>query len=346
MAGSLAPPMMGVPVPSLVCHGRSPDADLTYRHLVRNGPATVGAIAGDLGMDRRRVLTALDELATIRAARARPAPQGTATWTATPPAEVLDSLRRPRGRTVPHDANPALNRYQLPGIPTTEPLALGDDLHYLPSRSATRARLAELVAVASHEHLAMHPEAVFEPESLRAAAPMDRELLARGVRMRVLGVQPDQADHRVHRRSTVRPTYRLARQLPVKLLVIDRKVALFPVAPENLERGYLEVAQAPVVAALVALFERHWDQAAEPQECTMPQIVLTPRERVLITLLAQGHTDATAARELRVSPRSVSNMLRSLMDRLEVDNRFQLGLALGSAHAIPTPALPVPSNEE
>jgi DNA-binding CsgD family transcriptional regulator len=227
-------------------------------------------------------------------------------------------------------------------------MALGDDLRHLPNRAITRARLAELVAVARHEQLAMHPETVFDTESLQAAAPMDRDLLTRGVRMRVLGVQPNDTSHLVHRSvpDGARPDYRHAGEVPAKLIVIDRKVALFPVAPRDLERGYLEVAQPSVVAALVALFERHWDQAAELEECSMPQVVLSSRERALVALLAQGHTDATAARELRVSPRSVSNMLRSLMNRLEVENRFQLGLALGASHAIPTHGRPAPSDKE
>lgn len=69
----------------------------------------------------------------------------------------------------------------------------------------------------------------------------------------------------------------------------------------------------------------------------MPEVVLSSRERALISLLAQGHTDVTAARELGLSPRSVSNMMRQLMDRFQVENRFQLGLALGAQHAVPLP---------
>jgi DNA-binding NarL/FixJ family response regulator len=59
-------------------------------------------------------------------------------------------------------------------------------------------------------------------------------------------------------------------------------------------------------------------------------LTLDSRERTLILLLAAGHTDASAARRLRVSPRTVTNILRNLMDRLCVDNRFQLGVALGA----------------
>jgi DNA-binding NarL/FixJ family response regulator len=58
-------------------------------------------------------------------------------------------------------------------------------------------------------------------------------------------------------------------------------------------------------------------------------VLFTAREKALVELLAAGHTDASAARRLGLSPRTVSYTVQSLMDRLEVENRFQLGLALG-----------------
>jgi LuxR family transcriptional regulator, transcriptional regulator of spore coat protein len=61
----------------------------------------------------------------------------------------------------------------------------------------------------------------------------------------------------------------------------------------------------------------------------LPKITLSDRERALVLLLAQGHTDVSAAEKLGISARSVTNILRTLMDRLGVENRFQLGLALG-----------------
>jgi LuxR family transcriptional regulator of spore coat protein len=74
-------------------------------------------------------------------------------------------------------------------------------------------------------------------------------------------------------------------------------------------------------------------------ELHVPRITLTGRERELIALLAEGHTDVSAAEHLKISPRSVTNILRSLMDRLGVENRFQLGLALGFLRKayVPTP---------
>ncbi|MFE4540312.1 LuxR C-terminal-related transcriptional regulator [Streptomyces scopuliridis] len=61
-----------------------------------------------------------------------------------------------------------------------------------------------------------------------------------------------------------------------------------------------------------------------------PHLVLDERQLRLIALLLAGHTDVSAAHRLGVSPRTVTNMLRALMNRLGVDNRFQLGAALGT----------------
>jgi DNA-binding NarL/FixJ family response regulator len=68
---------------------------------------------------------------------------------------------------------------------------------------------------------------------------------------------------------------------------------------------------------------------------------LSPREQAVVALLVLGHTDAGVARELRISERSVSGVLRSLMDRLSVENRFQLGVALGALKLVsPPPGVP------
>jgi DNA-binding NarL/FixJ family response regulator len=71
-------------------------------------------------------------------------------------------------------------------------------------------------------------------------------------------------------------------------------------------------------------------EPAGPHDTQEVRVVFSPREKALVELLAAGHTDASAARRLGVSPRTVSYTLQSLMDRLEVENRFQLGLALGT----------------
>ena len=333
MPRSLDTVSVGAAVPSLVPWGLSPDADLVYRAMATVGATTAGGLARELGMARHRIGNALAELESIDAVLpARPAPARATTWTPRPPAEVMDSLRRARAERA---AQRAVRR-----LPELAPRAsvpyewmLPDVARHLKTRALTRMRLAELTGVARHEHLAMNTERVFEAASARSAVPMDRKLLQRGVAMRVLGVHaadPDPLWSYGRGPDERRPDYRTASVVPMKLIVIDRKVALLPVAQDDFARGYLEVAHPPLVAALVALFDRHWETARDPLENALPDLVLSARERAVIVLLAAGHTDLTAARELRISQRSVTNVLRSLMDRLGVDNRFQLGLALGA----------------
>jgi DNA-binding CsgD family transcriptional regulator len=75
----------------------------------------------------------------------------------------------------------------------------------------------------------------------------------------------------------------------------------------------------------------HTDRSADAERmgAVIRCLTLTERERKLIALLAEGLTDESAARRMQLSSRTVTNILRSLMNRLGVDNRFQLGLAIG-----------------
>jgi DNA-binding CsgD family transcriptional regulator len=76
---------------------------------------------------------------------------------------------------------------------------------------------------------------------------------------------------------------------------------------------------------------QHPARRPAPPDAGAPRFTprFTPRERALISLLTAGHSDAGAARGGGVCPRTVSSILRSLMDRLGVGNRFQLGVAVG-----------------
>jgi DNA-binding CsgD family transcriptional regulator len=323
--------------PSLTAWGISADADLIYRCLLAFGAQSTMDLQRSLGIPRHRVTDGLDELAAAGAVRRR-AGKPSRVWTSVPVSDVVASLRRRRTRTGPvaHLQEPrAVVERALPGS-----VPLGDRVRHLPTRALTRTRLAELVRVARHEHLAMSPERSYDAESARAAVPLDRRLLQRGVRMRVLGAQPTGVDPLVgygRAPDELRPEYRESPDVPMKLIVVDRRVALFPVTPADLERGYVEVTDEAVVAELAARFDREWAAAEQPEESRMRQISLTEREQALVNLLVRGHTDSTAARELRVSRRTVSTTVSRLMEKLGVTNRFQLGVALGALHLLPAP---------
>jgi DNA-binding CsgD family transcriptional regulator len=353
---------LGTAVPSLVRWGLSSDADLVFRTVATFGPRSARALAGELGLPSRRIDDALEELHAAGAAtpithgtgRARQRPL----WATRRPRDVVSSLRSRRLRLVDPDVQARSHREVVGPLlerngrgPNTvagpPPLGgdIGDGVRYLASREWTRQRLAELVAVERREHLAINTEQSFDAASARAAGPLDRHLIQRGVRLRVLGLPPADGD-RLHVGAALldRPScgYREAPWMPMKLIIIDQERAFFPADPDDLDRGYLELSQPAVVRALVKLFEQHWANATDPRRYRMPEIVLSDSERRLIALLAQGHTDLTAAQEMHISSRSVTNMMRRLMDRLGVDNRFQLGLALGALRVADLPPVSTP----
>ncbi|WP_433303987.1 LuxR C-terminal-related transcriptional regulator [Actinoplanes sp. CA-030573] len=345
---------IGTAVPSLVRWGASPDADLVYRTLVTFGPHTRRALGVELSMPARRIADALAELEVSGAVAVgcdESDPRRTRQWSALAPDLVIASLRRRRMRLVDQRAVAESHRWVVAGLrarlgslalPLSTPAfggLLTDQLRYLPSRELARVRYGELLP-GRRETLTINPEQAFDAESARTGAAFDRRLIAQATRMRVLGVPPADCDA-LTPPEPYHPAYQVRESLevPFKLIVLDRAVALLPADPERIERGYLEVSHPHVVQALTELFEKHWQQGRDPSVGAVMPILLTAREQAIVDLLALGHTDTTTAACLRISARSVTNILRRLMDRLGVENRFQLGLALGAMRAARPPHL-------
>ena len=322
------------PIPSLTRWGLSADADMIFRTLTLCGPHEVATIVSELGISRPRAHRALSDLYDAGVARIATS-TGKQVWIAAAVGSALERLCKLRARRRPPPPSRQLSIEDI----AQRSVNLGPGLRYLASRELARQRLSVVTVAARHESLAINPEPVFDVASLQAAGPMERVLQDRGVHARVLGVQladPTLLSPFVEN-SIPMLVYRQMPSLPMKLVVVDRKTAFFPVDPSQFERGYLEIDQQTIVESLVAVFERHWDAAAEPLERLMMDFTVSPREEAVIALLVYGCTDASTANRLGISERSVSNIVRSLMDRLGVDNRFQLGVALGAIRAAPLP---------
>jgi DNA-binding CsgD family transcriptional regulator/biotin operon repressor len=357
-AHSTAVPL-GAAVPSLVRWGLSVDADLVFRTLVTFGPRSEQVLAAELGLSRQRTADAVGELRAAGAAASALDGGGTVSrrtqiWTHLPPADVIAGLRSNRLRLVdPHTqarthrglVRTLVDRLGGVGVtisPATAAGLTGERIRLLPTRELTRIRVRELGRSERFDRMVINTEQVFDAQTRVSGTERTRSVVARGIPIRVLGVPPADGDLYQPGEELVNQTtfqYREAPAVPIKLFLLNRRHALFPIDPLDFERGYLEVTDRALVESLVMVFEQHWAGACDPQRHAVPSIVLSDRERDLIDLLAAGHTDVTAAAQLRISSRSVTNVLRSLMDRVGVDNRFQLGLTLGSMRAAAPPPL-------
>ncbi|MEV6304305.1 LuxR C-terminal-related transcriptional regulator [Actinoplanes sp. NPDC051861] len=311
--------------------GLSPLADVIYRTLVLLGPAGGARLSRELGVEPCRVDRAVEELADFGAIRLAEPSGGETCWAAREVDEVALIVRRRRAPIAHADSCrrhvAAVAGIHLDRIPQ-------ERIRVLPSRYHTRHRIADLAAGERVEHLSIHTEDVITAEAARVAGPIDQALIDRGVRMRVLGLAPRDG-------SVSRPPpgfeYREATSLPLKLMVFDRRVALFPLDPADFNAGAVEVSDPDAAAQLTQLFWRIWRTSHDPSSREVSAIVLTSREKAIVTLLAAGASEEATAAELGLSRRTVVYALRALMDRLGVENRFQLALVLGADGAVPIP---------
>jgi DNA-binding CsgD family transcriptional regulator/biotin operon repressor len=348
----------GAAVPSLVRWGLSVDADLVFRTLVTFGARSQRDLATELGLSRQRVVDAVAELRAAGAAIAASANGGAGKqspiWIPRPPAEVIAGLRARRMRLVDPLAQ-ADHHYGLlrllterlgdAGV-TIAPAAiagtLSDHVRFYPNRKVARERQTELGRASQFDRLVINTEQSFEPAVVSTAGPLTKALVERNINIRILEPPPIDGDQYQPGEEFVNGTtyqHREAPQMPLKLIVLDRRTAFFPINALDYDRGYLEVTHPQVVDPLISVFESTWAAATDPRRYGVPQIMLSDREQKLIELLAEGHTDISAAQQLKISARSVTNIMRSLMDRVGVDNRFQLGLTLGTLRAAAPPPL-------
>jgi DNA-binding CsgD family transcriptional regulator len=309
----------------------SAHADLVFRTLTVVGSATCRQLARHLDVEVGRLGQALDELAAVGAVR-RFSEGRDWRWAAVEVGRVVALLHRRRAPVVLEDRHrrhlAAVAGLSLDRIPAH---AVGR----LPTRESARARIAELAALERHEHLAINTEDTITADAAAAAAPLDRALLARGVRMRTLGLPPRDGSRRGDPPSG--SEHREAEDLPLKLMVFDRQTALFPADPTDFDAGAVEVSDADAVAHLTQLFYRIWSMSQDPRRQETPDVMLTVREQAIVALLSAGVSEEEAATRLGLSRRTVVYALRALMDRLGVENRFQLALVLGAARAVPLP---------
>jgi DNA-binding CsgD family transcriptional regulator len=321
-------------VPALGRWGISPHADLVYRGLVLSGPATRQQLARRLGIIPARIDAALEELAEIRAVQ----PVGRSPGRRWHPVDTDTVLSRIRRRREPVRLDDHRRRHlaavaglHLNQVPATA-------INRLSRRSAVRERIAELVAAEKHEHLAINTEDIIQVDAAAAASPLDRALVARGVRLRTLGLVPREGE--LDNTLTPGIEHRHTHELPLKLMVFDRRSAIFPADPADFDAGAIEIDDATAVASLTELFYRTWNAAENPRGREVPPIVLSAREQKIVALLAAGLSEEAVATELGISRRTVLYALRALMDRLGVENRFQLALVLGAANAVSVPVNP------
>ncbi|MEV4074291.1 LuxR C-terminal-related transcriptional regulator [Nonomuraea fuscirosea] len=113
-----------------------------------------------------------------------------------------------------------------------------------------------------------------------------------------------------------------------QLLVFDRSVAFVRITPVPFAPGALVIRQQSLITTLIDLFEQTWIRA---REVTEPGQRLTPREREVLALIAEGRSNSAVARALSISEAAVGKHVASVFTKLDLpasedDNRRVLAV--------------------
>ncbi|MFJ8645330.1 LuxR C-terminal-related transcriptional regulator [Streptomyces sp. NPDC093546] len=334
-AGQSDTEMPGMRDTHLSCLGIGPHAGMIYKAMIRNHEWGVDDLVGQLGLTEDEIRRGLDELAA--SALIRPSWEDPGMFSVVKPSvaigalisaqqqEILEMQRRlEEGRAAMVDlmAEFELGQGEFQG---------GGGIECLSGLDSVRLFLEEISQEAASEVLALIPRASLTPESMEASRALDEKVVARGVDVRTVYLDSVR-NHPATRRYAAwlnehGGEVRTAPLLPMRLILVDQKVALLPMDLQDSGRGALVVRQPSIISALLALFARIWDDARPLGTSEQPDDQgLSPQERELLRLLACGMTDEAAGKQLAISVRSVRRLMSDIMARLEARSRFEAGV--------------------
>lgn len=165
------------------------------------------------------------------------------------------------------------------------------------------------------------------PDAIQRRGPATlRAALGRGARVRQVtsraGLLADQELGAIVYRAGGEA--RVVDQVPLKVSIIDRRVAMLPFDLAVLANGFQIVRDPKLVAALVTVHQSLWGAGDEPLGLDRD---LPPRHLAgVVSALASGVTDETAAGRLGLSPRTYSRRVAEVMTMMGAHNRFQAGV--------------------
>ena len=309
----------------------TPNAHTVYRAMLADPTAGVDQLADRLGLTEDVVRAALDDLAdaSLLEVRGPDAVAPTRPWLT-----LSGAIAREEAELAARQEQLASMRSLLQSIHVDYESALQQErLVTHTSLESIQARLEQLALSARVECVSFNPGRAHKPTDMEASKPLNQLALEQGVGIRC--IYQDSFRHDPGTLGYARWLTKLGGQVrtmplvPQNLVIVDRTVALLPRTPGQPGDGAVEVHSPGIVLALAEYFDAVWATSdpfgtATP---TTPDAEVPALTRQVMSLLAHGVTDESAARRLGLSARTVRRLVAKAMDDLGADSRFQAGVA-------------------
>ncbi|WP_431999117.1 helix-turn-helix domain-containing protein, partial [Sphaerimonospora mesophila] len=300
-------------------------SESVYRALLAQSQARLSDLREMLRLSEvelRRALDRLSELALVRTSFDEPA-----CFRAVDPEVGIQALiARQQERLAAEQQR--VEQIRLAGAQLTAEFSAArprhaiDGIESLQGIEEIRDRIRGLVRGIRKEVMALAPDGSQTDENMKAAKPQDRDLLERGVRMRTLYLDsvrnsPSTLSY-AKWLAELGGEVRTAPSLPIRLIIMDRKIAVVPIDSEDSSAGALVLSASGTLAALCALFDTIWDNSVPLWNLghDRDERGLSRQEAEVLRLLGRGLTDETVAKRLGVSPRTARRIAADLMELL------------------------------
>lgn len=315
--------------------GLSHLAEVVYIAMLEHPSHGVAELVEQVDLLEREVRAGLDELADLMLLR--PSREIPGAFRVVTPQVGLEALLRRQEedlarRTHRLAASRSAASQVIAQYETLTPETQHDTIERLVGLDAIQGKLELLASQVREECLSVMPGGAQSQASLDASRPLDADAVRRGVELMTLyqdSVRNDPATLSYAQWLTdLGGQVRTAPQLPPRMLIFDRTVALVPIDPTNTRLGALCTREPGMVTSLVTIYGQAWNMAVPfGAERHRDQATgLSAVERELLLLLSNGLTDETAAKRLGVSLRTVRRQMAALMERLGATSRFEAGL--------------------
>ncbi|MDN3356439.1 LuxR C-terminal-related transcriptional regulator [Actinomadura sp. DC4] len=303
-------------------------AESVYQSVLENPGVSTEKLAELMALSEVTVQFALEHLARLELVACGAGDDG---WTAVEPETGLAALlARQQAELARHQQQVEDSRLTAARLLATCSQRRPQDpagVEWIVGAPEVRARTARLAAECQEEYLSLRPG---QSPAFDDARTVDEDVLARGIESRSIVLDSVRNDRPamacLRWEMGAGADVRTLPTLPARVRVFDRRYAVVSVSNLTGMDGALVVSSEAVVHSFVTLFSKLWAEAEPLGDCRPRRgDKLSPREVHILKLWAQGHTDASAARRMEVSLRTIRRLSDRLTERLGTTSRFQLG---------------------